>query len=85
MVEKRNERVGATARVTVTIEIDADSSWGSGCTIDQIRDQAIESAMGRLRKAIAATIPNDPEEKRPRPIRIIGEPTVAAVIVERER
>lgn len=31
------ERITASARVTVTLEIDAASSWGLACTIDQIQ------------------------------------------------
>jgi hypothetical protein len=40
-----------TARVTLTIEIEADGCWGENCQLKQIFEQAEESALGKLRKA----------------------------------
>lgn len=44
----------ATARVQVTIEIDAGSSWGPDCTVAQIQQQAGEEATRRLVDLVAA-------------------------------
>lgn len=43
------EKQSAVARVTVTLEIDAASSWGDDCTIAQVYKQAADDAVGRVR------------------------------------
>jgi hypothetical protein len=60
-----------TARVTLTIEIEADGCWGENCQLKQIFEQAEESALGKLRKAF---------QNSPKKIRIIGEPTTEAIM-----
>lgn len=42
----------ATARVTVTLELDSDSSWGSNCSLEQIYNQAREGVVNRVHNAL---------------------------------
>lgn len=41
-------RVGATARVAVTIEIACPSTWGNDCSLEQVHKQAKNDALGIL-------------------------------------
>lgn len=61
----------ATALVRVTIEVDAGSSWGPDCTVAQIRKQAGEEAMLRLRNAL---------NQSRTPFAIVGQPAVVSVM-----
>lgn len=45
MTEKR---IGASATVTVTIEVEHGSSYGPGTTVDQIHDQARRETLQHL-------------------------------------
>lgn len=40
------------ASVLVTIEVPANSAWGPDCTVDQIRNQAMQDVDGRLRRLL---------------------------------
>lgn len=62
---------GATAKVQVTLEIDAGSSWGPECTVSQVRDQAGRESLQRLTAVLAAAKTR---------VKIIGEPKVIAVM-----
>ena len=68
--------VGATATVNLTVEVKVESSWGPDCSIAQVHHQAAEAARGALRNAVASS----PAQGR---IRVIGQPEVKTVIVER--
>lgn len=61
----------ATARVQVTIEVDAGSSWGPDCTVAQVRDQAGAEAVARI-----VNIISDAKVKAT----VIGAPKVVAVM-----
>ena len=64
----------ATAQVRLTIEMAADGNWGGDCTIKQIHDQARRECLRRLQNIVDTN----------RHMKIIGEPTVLAVLVEAE-
>jgi hypothetical protein len=59
----------ATARVTLTVEVDVRSSWGGDCTVDQVNRQAAEEAVNYVEQAAA----------KDRRIRVIGRPVVTVV------
>jgi len=54
------------ATVQVTIEVEASSTWGPECSMDQIVRQASESAIGQIRHSLHK-------------YRIIGDPSVTTV------
>jgi hypothetical protein len=66
-------RIGATARVTVVLEIDASASWGPGCTVEQIQRQAGQETTFCLLNLLNAS------SMRGR-VRLVTPPTVSAVI-----
>lgn len=68
-------RVQATARVTMTVEIQVGGTWGDDCDIAQIHRQAAEEAIGILRRM--------KEPQRVAPYTIVGESIVRAVLVDR--
>ncbi len=43
-------RTTTSAKVTVTLELSSLGSWGPGCKIEQVYEQAREAAIGRLNK-----------------------------------
>lgn len=61
----------ATAKVQVTLEIDAGSSWGKDCTVAQVMDQASRESLQRLTATLQAAKTR---------VRIVGEPKVIAVL-----
>lgn len=61
----------ATARVQITIEIDAGSSWGPDCTVAQVRKQAGDESVARIMNIL--------RDSKIR-VRLIGEPNVLAVM-----
>lgn len=67
-------KVQASARVQVTIEVEA-SLWGGDCSIDQLYKQAGESAIGAIRNAC---------QKSNQRFTLIGEPKVIGVITEQK-
>lgn len=68
------------ARVTMTIEFAVTDSWGGDCKLDQVHQQAVESAVGELRRGVAVGRPDGKHV----PARLVGEPKVTAVLVERD-
>lgn len=60
-----------TARVTVTIDMAVGDNWGPDCNLAQVRDQATEAALGKLRHALGA-----------RDFQIVGTPAVKAIMTE---
>lgn len=75
-----SEEFGASARVTLTIEVACSSRWGTTCSIDQVHKQAGEEAVGFIQNTIGNKVP----ESRVR-LRIIGEPRVSCVIASKEQ
>jgi hypothetical protein len=61
----------ATAKIQVTVEVDAGSSWGPDCTVAQVRDQAGRESLLRLKNILSQSKTD---------IRIVGEPKVIAVM-----
>lgn len=61
----------ATAKVQITIEVDAGSSWGPDCTVSQVHNQAGREAVQRLMNTLAAAKTR---------CRVIGEPKVITVM-----
>ena len=60
-----------TARVTVTIDMAVGDTWGPDCNLAQVRKQATEAALGKLRHALGQ-----------RDYQIVGEPIVKAIMTE---
>lgn len=60
-----------TARVTVTIDMAVGDTWGPECNLAQVRDQATETALGRLNRALDG-----------RDWQIVGKPIVKAIMTE---
>lgn len=69
-------RVGATAVVTLTLEVGAFSSWRADCSVDQIHRQAS--------KEVASAVEKFLREKRIS-VRIVGTPTVRTIITREDR
>lgn len=84
MAEKQ---VGAKAIVTLTIEIEAKSHWGSDCSAQQIYDQAKSDVLGQLRNSQHGTdgVTQRNALQFANSVQIVGEPTVRTILVERER
>ena len=60
-----------TARVQVTIDVQASSSWSDQTTVKQIRDQAVAGVMGMLSQI---------EQKYD--LKVIGEPRVQSTTTD---
>jgi hypothetical protein len=74
-----DQKKTASARVTVTVEIDVGSSWGDDCSVGQVHDSASREALGKLRHLI------ETDGHALRQMRIIGAPKVVAIIATREQ
>lgn len=61
-----------TARVQVSIDITVPSTWDDSTTVAQVRDQAIEDALGMLRHVEAKY-----------ELTVVGKPTVTAVTTQK--
>jgi hypothetical protein len=61
----------ATARVTLTVEIDIGSTWGDDCKLSQVYDQAKEQAVTAVKNVFQSRVT------------IIGVPTVNAIVTHR--
>lgn len=66
-----SKSITASAMVEVTLIIESGSSWGDGCTIDQVHRQAIEGALAKLSRA-----PHGSRED----FKLAGQPKVVNVI-----
>lgn len=79
-------RATAHARVQVTLDVPVSGSWGPECQIQQIRDQAVESALQELRSGICINGLVSSSNKRPNvEVTIVGQPKVVAVLVGEEQ
>lgn len=67
-----NPRVSASAIVTLTIEVEAYSSWSAGCPVDQIHRQASQEVVSRITRAL--------RDGKCGKTRLLGNPVVRAVI-----
>jgi hypothetical protein len=61
----------AHARATFTIEVSNIGSWGHECQLAQIYKQATESAVGKIRNALAPT-----------DVRIVGDIKITAILID---
>ncbi|WP_454863338.1 hypothetical protein [Pseudomonas hormoni] len=66
-------RTTTNAVVTLTVELSNIGSWGPDCKIDQVYKQAVEEAMGRIRRAF---------EKDARGVKVVGVPVVKAITTD---
>ena len=66
--------INASAVVTLTIEVSVSSGWGEDCKLDQVYRQALVEACQRLHNAI--------DKGGFHGIKIIGEPSIRAIIAE---
>ena len=64
----------ATARVTLTVEVDIKSTWGDDCKLDQIYKQAAEEAVNSLTQHIYRSGGFGGR------IKVVGEPNVMCVL-----
>ena len=64
-------KFSATAKIQMTVEMPAGSSWGKHCTLDQINDQAGRETITKLKALLAGKAT------------IVGEPTVLIVTAQR--
>ena len=72
------------ARVTITLEITADSHWGDEVKGSQVRKQALEDVKGALRhglviEGMTSSVGNASTKT---PARIVGEPKVVAILAD---
>ena len=67
----------ATARVTLTVEVDIKSTWGDDCKLDQIYKQAAEEAVNNLQRHIYRSKAPD--------IVIVGQPKVTTILTTKDR
>jgi hypothetical protein len=70
---------GVTATVQLTLEIKVGDSWGGDCAMDQVYKQARDSAVGMINEALRAGKPALQTR-----IKIVGTPSISAVVVERK-
>jgi hypothetical protein len=67
-----DEKVHASAKVTLTVEVPVRSGWGQDCPISQVHRQAADEAWLTVTKLVESS-----------GVRIVGTPKVQAVLVER--
>ena len=75
-------KVSAHAVVTVTLEVDVDSSWGGDCAMDQVFKQAEDEALNSIRFLIQEA--NKQTPRCGRGIRVQGVPKITGIINKRE-
>ncbi len=71
---RRPIRRTAAARVTLTIEVNVSSTWGDGCDLAQVYQQAEREARNHVEHHFA----------NQRGVRIVGPAKVEAIITSRE-
>jgi hypothetical protein len=71
------------ARVTVTLEIVVSDHWGDEVRADQVRKQAIESAIGAIRRGMTVDLQPGTDKGEGRGwARVVSEPKVEAIIAD---
>lgn len=68
-----------SATVQLTLEIKVGDGWGGDCAMDQVYKQARDSAVGMIKEALRSG-----KESLQTRIKIVGTPSVSAVVVERK-
>lgn len=68
----------ATAKVTLTVEIEVKDTWGGDASVSQVHRQGAESALGTLRALTG-------QMKHGERMTIVGEPIVHAVTHTRKK
>lgn len=63
----------ATAVVTLKLKVNPTDVWGGDCSVEQVREQAAEQAIGMVGRLLAETGGR---------VRSVGTPTVQVVVVE---
>ena len=66
------QKYRARTRVTVSVEVAADSVWEGNCTVDQITATAAKEAVGTITRLFEGHV---------RQIRVVGQPHVEVVVV----
>lgn len=61
-----------SARVQITIDVDAGSTWGKDCQLDQVYRQAAQESVARIRDVL---------QKSNVRVTVVGEPKVTAVLI----
>lgn len=74
-----DERAGAYAKVTLTLEIHTGDSWGEDCSLKQVYDQGRSSALGMIENW------RNKDPSVAQRVRVIGTPTVEAVTSIRKK
>ena len=64
----------ATATVTLTLEVKVDGTWTEKTTMQQIREQASQEAVGYITQRCQDKVVRNR-------IKIVGKPTVVAMVV----
>jgi hypothetical protein len=67
-------KIHASARVQITVEVDAGAPWGDECTVGQLYAQAAEAGRNNLLNALKAGAGAS--------MRIVGEPKIIGIITE---
>lgn len=71
------------ARVTVTLEIVVGDHWGDGVSAEQVRKQAVESAIGAIRRGMTVNMNPGTDKTEERGwARVVGDPKVEAIIAD---
>lgn len=72
------------ARVQLTIEVDVPDTWGDDVKLDQVKKQAIDKVEGLLRQGFVVNhLTMNPGPRSNIEARIIGTPSVTAILVNR--
>jgi hypothetical protein len=69
-----SSRTITTAKVTLTLDIMVDDTWGGDCATDQVFRQAEQSAIGMIRQWKDSLPPH-----RRQKVQIVGTPKVEAI------
>lgn len=80
-VKKRGDDFVTTAQVKLVLQINGSSTWGDDCTVDQIRKQAIDEALGKIEKLMRGT----GSVLHPQGVEVLGRPEVTVVSFRKER
>jgi hypothetical protein len=79
------------ARVQLVVEFAVPDAWGTDCSFDQVRKQAIDAAHDILRRGMAVNglvgyktgyLPDSSEKRVLVEANLVGEPKVTAVLVD---
>lgn len=82
-----SQKAAATARVTVTLDIDMPSKWGGECQIEQVWNQARREAVDALAQAMNGQRGQLLLDRTGigGNVRVVGIPRVQSIVVPEER